>query len=56
MADGIKYIDTLARDLGIKTHRKSNLVSEWFSSYRPRDYKGLIDEYLRANQGPGGSK
>ncbi|KAI9785108.1 MAG: hypothetical protein M1816_000519 [Peltula sp. TS41687] len=44
--DYLAYIDTLARDLGIKTNRKSNPISEMFSSYRPSDYKGLIDEYL----------
>lgn len=43
-----QYIDTLARDLGIKTNRKSNPISEMFATYRPRDYRGLIDEFLKA--------
>ncbi len=45
-----QYIDTLAQDLGIKTNRKSNPISEMFSTYRPRDYRGLIDEYLRVRR------
>lgn len=44
-----QYIDALARDLGIKTNRKGNFISEMFSSYRPSDYRGLIDEYLKAS-------
>lgn len=44
-----QYIDALARDLGIKTNRKGNFISEMFSSYRPSDYRGLIDEYLKVS-------
>lgn len=44
-----QYIDALARDLGIRTNRKGNFISEMFSSYRPSDYRGLIDEYLKAS-------
>lgn len=36
--------------MGIRTPRKSNPISEMFSSYRPSDYKGLIDEFLAAEQ------
>ncbi len=46
----MQYIDTLARDLGIKTNRKSNPVSEMFTPYRPRDYRGLIDEFLEVEE------
>ncbi|KAI4232033.1 MAG: hypothetical protein LQ349_005243 [Xanthoria aureola] len=47
--DYLAYIDTLAKDLGIKTNRKSNPITEMFASYRPQDYNGLIDEYLAAS-------
>ena len=49
-----QYVDTLARDLGIKTNRKSNPISEMFATYRPRDYRGLIDEYLGAKRAAAG--
>ncbi|KAL8757681.1 MAG: hypothetical protein Q9184_004142 [Pyrenodesmia sp. 2 TL-2023] len=45
-----QYIDTLARDLGIKTNRKSNILSEMFSPYKPSDYNGLLDEFHAAEK------
>ncbi|CAG8960046.1 hypothetical protein HYFRA_00013234 [Hymenoscyphus fraxineus] len=51
--DYLSYIDTLAKDLGIKTNRKGNPISEMFSPYRPRDYRGLIDEFLAAQERDG---
>ncbi|KAK2749195.1 hypothetical protein FQN57_006810 [Myotisia sp. PD_48] len=48
--DYLAYIDTLARDMGIKTKRKKNFLAEAFSSYRPDDYNGLIKEFLEAEQ------
>ncbi|KAI9819301.1 MAG: hypothetical protein M1827_007458 [Pycnora praestabilis] len=53
--DHLAYIDTLAKDLGIKTNRKSNPFSEMFCSYRPSDYKGMIDEYLQVSESQSGS-
>lgn len=41
-----KYVDTLARDLGINSSRKANPIAEMLSTYCPSDYNGLIDEYL----------
>lgn len=46
----IQYIDTLCRDLGINTRRKSNPISEMFAPYRPSDYNGLINEFLLAQR------
>ncbi|EER28767.1 Flavin-binding monooxygenase-like family protein [Coccidioides posadasii C735 delta SOWgp] len=46
--DFLSYIDTLMRDLGLNPHRKSNMFAEMFVPYKPRDYRGLIDEYLAA--------
>ncbi|KAJ9664379.1 hypothetical protein H2198_000308 [Neophaeococcomyces mojaviensis] len=43
--DYLSYVDSLARDIGVRTNRKSNPISEMFSTYKPRDYKGIIDEY-----------
>ncbi|KIX09420.1 uncharacterized protein Z518_00500 [Rhinocladiella mackenziei CBS 650.93] len=48
--DYLAYVDSLARDLGIKPNRKSNPISEMFSTYRPRDYKGILDEYCAAQK------
>jgi len=44
--DFLSYIDTLARDLGIKTNRKKNWFQEMFVRYKPSDYRGLVDEFL----------
>ncbi|RDW80311.1 hypothetical protein BP6252_04949 [Coleophoma cylindrospora] len=46
MYDYLSYIDTLARDLGLNTNRKSNMITEMFTPYRPSDWRGLISEYL----------
>ncbi|KAJ5765402.1 dimethylaniline monooxygenase [Penicillium odoratum] len=47
--DFLPYVDTLCKDLGINSRRKSNPVAEIFSPYRPEDFNGFIDEYF-ANQ------
>ncbi|KAJ1337157.1 dimethylaniline monooxygenase (N-oxide forming) [Microdochium nivale] len=44
--DFLPYVDSLCKDLGIKSRRKGNPVSELFSPYRPEDFNGFIDEYL----------
>jgi len=46
-------VDSLANDLGIKTNRKSNILAEMCSPYRPSDYRGLVDEYLAAEMRAG---
>lgn len=51
-----QYIDTLCRDLGIRTQRKSNPILEMFAPYRPSDYKGLVEEFLEAqHRNPNGN-
>lgn len=45
-----QYVDTLARDLGLNTSRKSNPFSEMFAPYRPRDWRGMIPEFLEAEK------
>ncbi|KAK7178340.1 putative monooxygenase [Paraphaeosphaeria sporulosa] len=54
--DYLAYIDTLCRELGIKTNRKSNPVAEMFAPYKPSDYNGLIDEFLAAQAKQGKTK
>ncbi|CAI7658403.1 unnamed protein product [Penicillium glandicola] len=44
--DYISYLDTLMRDLDLNPRRKSSFFEEWFTPYRPSDYRGLIQEYL----------
>lgn len=46
--DYLSYIDTLLRDMGIRTARKGNLFVELFVRYKPSDYRGVVDEFLAA--------
>ena len=43
-SDSIPFIDLLLSDLGLRTHRKPNMLSELFESYTLQDYKGLVSE------------
>jgi hypothetical protein len=43
--DALPYLDLLLTDLGLKSHRKSGKITEWFVAYGPKDYKGLVDEW-----------
>ncbi|PTU21751.1 hypothetical protein P175DRAFT_0515817 [Aspergillus ochraceoroseus IBT 24754] len=42
----LPYVDTLFRDLGLNSRRKSNQVAEFLEPYKPEDFNGFIDEYL----------
>jgi dimethylaniline monooxygenase (N-oxide forming) len=44
--DWIGYVDKLLDDVGIKSRRKSNFVSELFSPYGPHSYADCLDEYV----------
>ncbi|KAK1979456.1 hypothetical protein LZ30DRAFT_761813 [Colletotrichum cereale] len=44
--DFLPYIDLLCKDLGLRSRRKSNWISELLSPYRPDDFAGFVDEYL----------
>ncbi|CZT51336.1 uncharacterized protein RSE6_12466 [Rhynchosporium secalis] len=48
--DYLSYIDTLMRDLKLKTNRKSNPISEMLMPYSPQDYSGVISEFLAARK------
>ena len=40
-------MDLLYRDLGVNSQRKGNVFAEVFGLYRPRDFRGVVDEWLR---------
>jgi hypothetical protein len=44
--DALPYIDLLLNDLGLKAHRKTSSMAELVEPYKPRDYKGLTEEWL----------
>ncbi|KAF7915869.1 uncharacterized protein EAE98_010949 [Botrytis deweyae] len=44
--DFLPYLDSLFRDMGLNSRRKSNFFSEIFSPYQPEDFNGFIGEYL----------
>lgn len=44
--DSLVYVDTLLRDLGLNSWRKPTLWKEYFESYRPKDYRGLVHEWM----------
>jgi hypothetical protein len=50
--DGLPYVDLLLRDVGVENRRKGNWFTERFTPYWPKDYKGIISEFLerRATQ------
>ncbi|KAH8703035.1 putative dimethylaniline monooxygenase [Talaromyces proteolyticus] len=47
--DSIPYVDLLLNDLGIKPHRKSTQITEIMEPYKPRDYKGLTQQWLESH-------
>ncbi|KIW15883.1 hypothetical protein PV08_05933 [Exophiala spinifera] len=44
--DSLPYVDLLVNDLGLKNHRKSSPILEVLEAYKPKDYKGLVDEWV----------
>ncbi|TAQ90274.1 hypothetical protein B7494_g1449 [Chlorociboria aeruginascens] len=52
--DLLPYIDMLLGDLGLRIHRKAGFISEIFSPYIVKDYKGLIGEWM-ASRGKTGA-
>ncbi|KAI0169555.1 FAD/NAD(P)-binding domain-containing protein [Hypoxylon sp. FL1284] len=53
--DFLPYIDSIFADLGLKSRRKSNPVSEVLSPYHPHDFNGFVDEYLKKREAERGS-
>ncbi|KNG90321.1 hypothetical protein ANOM_001445 [Aspergillus nomiae NRRL 13137] len=44
--DFLPYVDMLYRDLGVNPHRKANMVAEICGLYQPRDFQGVVSEWL----------
>lgn len=44
--DALPYVDLLLNDLGLKNHRKATQIAEITEPYKPRDYKGLTEEWI----------
>jgi hypothetical protein len=44
-------MDSLLQDLGLPYWRKGNIFAELFSPYMGPDYRGVVQEWLRANRG-----
>jgi hypothetical protein len=47
--DSLPYVDLLLNDLGVKNHRKQTQIAELFEPYKPKDYQGLVREWLDLN-------
>jgi hypothetical protein len=54
--DAIAYVDLLLRDLGLRRWRKSGMYREVFEPYSIKDYRGLMDELKRKQEGTGKPK
>ena len=44
--DALPYIDLLLQDLGLKVNRKNGMFKEITEPYSPRDFVGLVDEWV----------
>jgi dimethylaniline monooxygenase (N-oxide forming) len=40
------YLDVMLRELGLRSHRKSNPIAENMDHYTSKDYRTIIDEYV----------
>lgn len=49
--DALPYIDLLLNDIGVKNHRKATQIAEFTEAYKPKDYKGLTEEFLELHGG-----
>ncbi|PKS05170.1 hypothetical protein jhhlp_008538 [Lomentospora prolificans] len=48
VVDSIPYVDMLLSDLELPYHRKQSMYKEIFEPYQVADYKGLVEEWLKA--------
>lgn len=46
--DQLGYFDLLLQDLQLEYRRKSNFLAELFGSYDARDYRGIVQEWIKA--------
>ncbi|KAF2865789.1 flavin-binding monooxygenase-like protein-like protein [Massariosphaeria phaeospora] len=49
--DCLPYVDLLLRDVGVQNRRKGSWWGERFTPYWPKDYRGIVDEYLELRDG-----
>ncbi|KAF2111269.1 hypothetical protein BDV96DRAFT_614979 [Lophiotrema nucula] len=49
--DCLPYVDLLLTDIGIKNHRKDTWWNERFTPYWPKDYEGIVGEFLERGGG-----
>ena len=47
--DALPYMDLLLNDLGLKSNRKNGWFAEVTEAYSPRDYVGLVDEWVNTH-------
>jgi cation diffusion facilitator CzcD-associated flavoprotein CzcO len=52
LIDGLPYIDLLLRDLELPYRRKNGRLRELFEPYGPKDYKGLVEDWLYTTKLP----
>jgi hypothetical protein len=48
--DSVAYVDCLLGDIGVSSRRKRGLWKEMFESYGPKDYKGIVEEWKKAQE------
>jgi len=44
--DCVPYIDLMLRDVGVSFRRKGWWWKEWFEAYGPKDYEGIVQEFI----------
>ncbi|KAH9209073.1 hypothetical protein DL95DRAFT_478510, partial [Leptodontidium sp. 2 PMI_412] len=44
--DFLPYVSMLYRDLGVNSKRKGGWIVETFGLYKPRDFRGVVEEWL----------
>lgn len=47
--DALPYMGLLMQDLGLKVNRKKGVIAELTEAYSPRDFVGLVDEWVEAH-------
>lgn len=49
--DCLPYVDLLLRDVGVQNRRKNGWWNERFTPYMPKDYVGIVAEYMELKDG-----
>jgi cation diffusion facilitator CzcD-associated flavoprotein CzcO len=48
----LPYVDLLLKDIGVANQRKKSWWAERFTPYFPKDYQGIVDEYMALRSQP----